>query len=82
MLNLFDASMNIVHLIIIFRVYHLFLGILYRIYEVFSTLDIVERVIINSAQSNVITSECRIQGSSKWLDYGDRMSQLVIELSS
>jgi hypothetical protein len=56
--------MNIVHLIIIFRVYHLFLGILYRIYEVFSTLDIVERVIINSAQSNVITSECRIEGSS------------------
>jgi len=63
MLNLFDANMNLVHLIIIFRVYHLFIGILYRIKEVFSTLDIVERVIINSTQSNVITSECRIEGS-------------------
>ena len=82
MLNFFDASMNVVHLIFIVRVYNLFLGILYRIYEVFGALDIVEGVIIDSAQSNVITSECRIEGSSKWLDYGDRMSQLVIELSS
>jgi len=64
MLNLFDASMNVVHLIIIVRVYHLFFGILNRINEVFSTLDIDERVIINSTQSNVITSECRIEGSS------------------
>ena len=63
MLNLFDASMNVVHLIIIVRVYHLFFGILNRINEVFSTLDIDERVIINSTQSNVITSECRIEGS-------------------
>jgi len=82
MLNFFDASMNVVHLIIIVRVYHLFLGILNRINEVFSTLDIDERVIINSTQSNVITSECGIEDSSKWLDYGDRMSQLVIKLSS
>jgi len=82
MLNLFDASMNVVHLIIIVRVYDLFLGILYRINEVFSTLDIVERVIINSAQRNVITSECGIECSSKWLDYSDCMSQLVIKLSS
>ena len=82
MLNLFDANMNVVHLIIIFRVYHLFLGILNRINEVFSTLDIVERVIINSAQSNVITSECGIEDSSEWLDYSDCMSQLVIKLSS
>ena len=64
MLNLFDVSMNVVYLIIIVRVYHLFLGILNRINEVFSTLDIDERVIINSTQSNVITSECRIEGSS------------------
>ena len=64
MLNFFDASMNVVHLIFIVRVYHLFLGILNRINEVFSTLDIDERVIINSTQSNVITSECRIEGSS------------------
>ena len=64
MLNLFDASMNVVHLIIIVRVYFLFIGILNRINEVFSTLDIDERVIINSTQSNVITSECRIEGSS------------------
>ena len=82
MLNLFDATMNVVHLIIIFRVYHLFLGILYRIYEVFGALDIVEGVIIDSAQSNVITSECRIESSIKWLDSSGRMSQLVIELSS
>lgn len=64
MLNLFDVSMNVVYLIIIVRVYHLFFGILNRINEVFSTLDIDERVIINSTQSNVITSECRIEGSS------------------
>jgi len=30
----------------------------------------------------VITSKCRIEGPSKWLDYSDRISQLVIELSS
>ena len=82
MLNFFDASINVVHLIIIVRVYHLFLGILNRINEVFSTLDIDERVIINSTQSNVITSECGIEDSSKWLDYSDCMSQLVIKLSS
>ena len=64
MLNFFDASMNVVHLIIIVRVYHLFFGILNRINEVFSTLDIDERVIINSTQSNVITSEFGIEGSS------------------
>ena len=82
MLNFFDASMNVVHLIIIVRVYHLFLGIQHRINEVFGTLDIVEGVIIDSTQSNVITSECGIEGSSKWVDYSDRISQLVIELSS
>ena len=82
MLNFFDASMNVVHLIFIVRVYHLFFGILNRVNEVFGTLDIVEGVIIDSAQSNVITSKFRIVGPSKWLDYSDRISQLVIELSS
>ena len=82
MVNLIDTSMNEIHLFFIVRVYHLFFGILHRINEVFATLDIVEGVIIDSAQSNVITSKCRIEGPSKWLDYSDRISQLVIELSS
>ena len=82
MVNLLDTSMNEIHLFFIVRVYHLFFGILHKINEVFATLDIVEGVIIDSAQSNVITSEWGIEGSSKWLDYSDRISQLVIELSS
>ena len=81
-MNLLDTSINLVHLIFIVRVYHLFFGILHRINEVFGTLDIVEGVIIDSAQSNVITSKCSIEGSSKWLDYSDYISELVIELSS
>ena len=82
MVNLLDTSMNEIHLIFIVRVYHLFFGILHRINGFFGTLDIVEGVIIDSAQSNVINFKYRIQGSSKWLDYSDRISQLVIELSS
>ena len=82
MVNLLDTSMNVVHLIFIVRVYHLFFGILHRINEVFATLDIVEGVIIDSTQSNVITSKCRIEGLRTWLDYSDRMLQIVIELSS
>jgi len=68
MVNLLDTSMNEIHLFFIVRVYHLFFGILHRINEVFATLDIVEGVIIDSTQSNVITSKCRIEGPSKWLD--------------